>query len=269
MAGCPRAPRRRPRGPRRLGVRSVEDRRELEIVTGREAVELQVLALLDVRLALGNGVRRDPRRGEHLREVRAGEPLYRPRVGHLVDAAAHEQVARQRPRRRVVDHLVDLELVVARAGLEKEVVGEVLDEIARRRDVVAVPGLAVRILHERGRSTRDEMLRVEEVARGGERVLFASTGEHRVDRGRDELDVPELLGGDVGDQVEEGACLLPGTEVERLVGVVHEGRHLAELAAQQLLDGGGAGGVGSRWRGQLGLESVDAQDHLGVLLSRT
>src|SRR3712207_8230297 len=40
----------------------------------------------------------------------------------LVDAAAHEEVPRERARRRVLDHLVDLELVVARTRLEEEVV---------------------------------------------------------------------------------------------------------------------------------------------------
>jgi hypothetical protein len=61
-------------------------------------------------------------------------------------------------------------------------------------------------------------------------------------------------------------------EIERLVGVVHQRRHLAEATAEQLLDGRGAIRVGvGRWR-QLGAESVDAQDHevprLGWVWSR-
>ena len=99
-------------------------------------------------------------RREQLHEVGAGEVLQGARVGDLVDAAADEQVAGQRPRRGMVDHLVDLELVVARAGLEEEVVGEVLDEVAGGEDVVAVPRLAVRVLDQRGRAAGDELLRV-------------------------------------------------------------------------------------------------------------
>ena len=161
----------------------------------------------------------------------------------------------------MVDHLVDLELAVARARLEEEVVHEVLDEVTRGRDVVAVPGLAVGVLDERARAAGGEVLRVEEVGRLGQRALLARAREHRVDRGRDELDVAELLGGDVRDEVVERPRALAVAEVERLERVVHEGRHLAELAAQQLLDDGGAGGVGIRWRRHLGLEAVDTQNH--------
>ena len=71
-----------------------------------------MLAALDVRLALGDLVRRDPRRREQLHQVRAGQVLQRPRVGDLVDAAADEQVAGQRARGRVLDHLVDLSLLL-------------------------------------------------------------------------------------------------------------------------------------------------------------
>ena len=78
-------------------------------------------------------------------------------------AAADQQVAGQSAGSRVVDHLIDLELVVARPSLEKEVVGEVLDQIPGREYVVAVPRLAHRILHQRARSTGDEMLGVADV----------------------------------------------------------------------------------------------------------
>jgi hypothetical protein len=113
-----------------LGVRPVEHRSDLAEVLRREAVELEVLAALDVRLALGDLLRRDPRRGEELHELGPGEPLERPRVGDLMDAAANQEVAGQRPRSGVVDHLVDLQLVVARARLEEEVVRQVLDQVA-------------------------------------------------------------------------------------------------------------------------------------------
>ena len=45
-----------------LRVRTVEDGLDLLEVAGREPVELEVLAALDVRLALGDLVGRDPRR---------------------------------------------------------------------------------------------------------------------------------------------------------------------------------------------------------------
>jgi hypothetical protein len=47
-----------------------------------------------------------------------------------VDTAAHEQIPGQRARRWMLDRLVDLELAVARSGLEEEVVRKVLDDVA-------------------------------------------------------------------------------------------------------------------------------------------
>ena len=93
------------------------------------------------------------------------------------------------------------------------------------------------------------------------RLTVGCSGEHRVDCGRDELDVPELLRGNARDQVVERPCALPVPEVERLVGVVHEGRHLAELATQQLLNGSRTGGIGIRWGWHLGLQPIDSQNH--------
>ena len=91
----PRARGRRPRGPRPSpGARPLKTATISLVVVRGEAVELQVLAALDVRLALGDLVGRDPRRREQLRQVGAREVLERPRVRDLVDAAAHEQVAR-------------------------------------------------------------------------------------------------------------------------------------------------------------------------------
>ena len=107
----------------------------------------------------------------------------------------------------------------------------------------------------------EQLLRVQELARLGHRVLLAGAGEHRVDGGRDELDVRELLGGDVRDQIVERARLLAGAEVERLEGVVHERRHLAEPASDQLLHGGGACGIRVGRRRKLDREPVDAEDH--------
>jgi hypothetical protein len=119
-----------------------------------------VVAALEVRLALRDLLRRDSRRREHLAEVRPRQVLERPRVGDLVHAAAHEQVSRQRPGGGVVDHLVDLQLVAAGAGLEEEVVRQVLDEVARREHVVAVPGPPVRVLRQRALTAGEEVLRV-------------------------------------------------------------------------------------------------------------
>ena len=100
-----------------------------------------MLAPLDVRLALGDLVGRDPGRGEQLHQVGAGQVLQRAGVGDLVDAAADQQVAGQGAGGRMIDHLIDLELVVARAGLEEEVVGEILNQISGGEHVVATPRL--------------------------------------------------------------------------------------------------------------------------------
>jgi hypothetical protein len=140
-----------------LGMRAVEDGAGLRERVLREPVQLEVLARLDVRPALRDLVGRDPRRREELHQVGPGQPLQRPRVGHLVDAAAHEQVARERSRGRVLDHLVHLELVVPRSRLEEEVVRQILDQVAGREHVVAVPGPALRVLRQRALSAGDEV----------------------------------------------------------------------------------------------------------------
>jgi hypothetical protein len=48
-----------------------------------------------------------------------------------MDASAHEQIAGQRSRNGMVDHLIHLQLVVPSTGLEEEVVGQVLDQVSR------------------------------------------------------------------------------------------------------------------------------------------
>ena len=145
---------------------------------------------------------------------------------------------------------------------------QVLDEVARREHVVAVPRTALRVLRQRALAAGEEVVRVADALQAGERGLRGAAvvdrrrpGQHRVDRGRDELDVAELLGRDAAEQVVERPRALAGAEVERLERVVQPGRHLAELAAQQLLHGGGAGRirVGRRW--QLDTEPVNANDH--------
>jgi hypothetical protein len=190
-----------------------------------------------------------------------------------VYAAAHEQVAGQRAGHRVLDHLVDLQLVVARAGLEEEVVRQVLDQIARREDVVPVPRPPVGVLRQRALSTREEVVRVPDPLHGGQRVLGheragapvggrRGAGQHRVDRGRDELDVAELLGSDVGDQVVERARALTPAEIERLERVVQERGHLAEASAHELLNGRGAGRIRVGRRRQLDRDPVVAKNHV-------
>src|SRR5690348_1456935 len=112
-----------------------------------------MVAALDVRLALRDLVGRDPRRGEQLHQVSTGEALKGTGVGNLMDTASYEQKARQRSGGGVLDGLVDLELAVAGTGLEKEVVREILDEVAGREHVVAVPGTPLRVLRQRPKTT--------------------------------------------------------------------------------------------------------------------
>jgi hypothetical protein len=166
--------------------------------------------------------------------------------------AAHEQVAGEGARRGVRHHLVDLQLVVARAGLEEEVVRQVLDQVAGREHVVAGPRRAARVLGKRALAAGEEVVRVPDVLerlQGAARAAAVrrrrrrGAGQHRVDRLRHQFDVAELLGRDVRDEVVERPCALLAAEVERLERVVQERRHLAELPAQQFLDGGGAGRI--------------------------
>ena len=88
-----------------------------------------------------------------------------------MDAAADEQVAGQRARGRMLDHLVDLELAVAGAGLEEEVVRQILDEVAGGEDVVAVPGPPLRVLRQRALAAGEEVVRVADALQAGERGL--------------------------------------------------------------------------------------------------
>ena len=71
-----------------------------------------------------------------------------------------------------------------------------------------------------------------------------SAGQHRVDRGCHQLDVTELLGRDVRNQVVERPRTLAAAEVERLEAVIQERRHLPEPTAEQLLHGSRAGWIG-------------------------
>jgi hypothetical protein len=161
-----------------------------------------------------------------------------------VDAATDEQEPDHRPGSRIVHHLVDADLVGARAAFEKEVVQEVEPEVAAREDVGARPEVPLRIHRERLLAARDEVVGIARIGRGGEwrcRRVIASLGrsrEQEIDRVRDELDVRKLFGGDVGDEVVERTHLAAPAEIERLERVVHEGGHLSELATEQLLHRG-------------------------------
>jgi hypothetical protein len=178
-----------------------------------------VEAACDVRAALRDLVRGDGGRGEELHQVGAGEILQRAGVSDLVHAAANEQEPSERASGRMLHHLVDLELVVARPGLKEEVMREVLDEVTRGEDVVARSGPIVGVLNKCGRAACDELLGVTRVLHLLERARLtglALTGscQHGVDRGGDELDVAELLGGDAGEEVVEGTGTLAVTDVK-------------------------------------------------------
>jgi len=82
--------------------------------------------------------------------------------------------------------------------------------------------------------------------RGGYNLVAASLGlvQQQVDSVGDQLDVAHLLGGDVGHEIVVGTDPALAPHVERLVGVVHEGGHLTELAAHQLLHDAGRLRVG-------------------------
>ena len=60
------------------------------------------------------------------------------------------------------------------------------------------------------------------------------------------------------DQVIERPRALTIAEIERLIGVVHERRHLAVFAPKQLLDSGRADRIGVGRRRQLGLQAINS-----------
>jgi hypothetical protein len=121
----------------------------------------------------------------------------------------------------------------------------------------AVPRRTVRIGRQRALAAEVEVVLVG-LAVG---VADVHARQHRVDRGRDKLDVAELLRRDVRDQVVERTRALAEAIVERLERVVHQRRHLAELAAHQLLHGRSATGVRRGGRRKLRLPTVNTKEH--------
>src|SRR6185503_18819700 len=113
------------------------------------------------------------------------------------------------------------------------------------------PRASLRVLRQCTLTTREEVMGVTDAFEGNERCLrrptvvrWRGTGQHGVDGRRDELHVPEFLGGDVRDEVVEGPGTLAVAEIEGLDGVVHEGGHLAEAPTHEFLNGLRAGRVG-------------------------
>jgi hypothetical protein len=107
-----------------LGMLALERGDDLFVVVGREAIRRKVRAPLTVGTAFGHLPGRDPRHRECLGQIGAREQLQRAGVGDLMHTATHQQIAGQRARGGIIDRLIDLELAVARPGLQKEVVGE-------------------------------------------------------------------------------------------------------------------------------------------------
>ena len=124
---------------------------------------------------------------------------------------------------------------------------QVEDQVAGVEDVVAAPGLAQRFVGHRAvrpddyvvvRGCRASLNGASKLASplAGSPLGSAPFSSELI-VGRDQLDVAELLGRDVRDQRVVLAELVAAAEVERLVHVVHERRHLAEAPAEQLLHG--------------------------------
>lgn len=120
-------------------------------------------------------------------------------------------------------------------------------------------------------ATRQEMVRIADALQRCQRGFRSPpvrcrscARQHRVDRGRHELDVTELLGRDVGHEIVERPCSLAIAEVEGLERVVRERGHLPEAATHELLNRRRSRGIGLGGRRQLGGDAVDAADHLGL-----
>ncbi|GIH45661.1 hypothetical protein Mro03_08400 [Microbispora rosea subsp. rosea] len=126
--------------------------------------------------------------------------------------------------------------------LGRDVRLEVRQQVAARDDVAAVPGMPVAVGGHRATAGHDGLLRVHPAEdraehgvdgghlrdrRGGR--AFEEAGDHRGEH----LDVPDLLGRDVHDQV---LVLAGHAAVPALEQVLHRDRHLAEGAADELLE---------------------------------
>ena len=147
-------------------------------------------------------------------------------------------------------------------------------EVAAREHVLARPEVALRVHRQRLLPAGEEVVADARVHLSRERrrigvgAAHGRAGEQHVDGVRDHLDVPELLGGDVRDQVVERPELVAPSEVEALERVVHDRRHLPELAAQDLLHRGGGVGVRVLGAREVGGDLIEALDHGGVLGGR-
>ena len=190
-----------------------------------------------------------------------------------MDGAADEQVAADLAAGRIGQRLVDPQLVKPGAAFEMEVVQQVDDHIAGRRDEVSFHG---RPLLSTGMAPppferNDAARRISFMASNGASLMSATASPSSVgavvEHGHaiaDQLDMAELFGGDAGDQTVEGAQLRLAAEIEALEHVVVERRHLAVLAAQQLLQRGGGVGIALLWHRQLGKQLVNPHEHDAV-----
>src|SRR5690606_23242335 len=123
-----------------------------------------------------------------------------------MDPAPDQEVAHHLPGHRVVGHLVNPQLGHAGADLEEEVVEQVQDQVPAGEDVITVPVPAHGVAHQSRLPGVDEVVDVPHILDHLQRGVLGrgrlgAAGEEQVDGGGHQLDVAQLLGGNVGDEV--------------------------------------------------------------------
>src|SRR3954451_4600661 len=244
---------------RRGAVRPAALRRVLALT---EVVE-GVLGLGDL-VALGEVARRGQLLGPVVAQLLdRREPLV------LVHPVAGEVELEHLPDARVVGQVEDPCGLQPALRLGGGVRHEVRHEVAAGDDVLAVPGLAGAVGQRRPEAGHDLVLRVGAADdRGSDRVLGGvevgldrSALEQSGDHGGDHLDVCELLGRRVEDQV---LVLAGDPAVPPLEQVLHGHGHLAEGSAEQFLQVLGEDRVRLLGLG-LELQALVVEEHSGLL----
>ena len=199
------------------------------------------------------------------------------RIGMRVDRAPDEQVAADLTPCRIGEGFVDAQLVQARAAFEMEIMQQVEDDVARRRDEILVPAQSVAVDGHRaaamGKEARcqSDILhhlewRVRNV-RGTDHVAIQSVRpivQHRYAIA-DQFDMPEFLRSDGGDETVERPQLAFRPEIETLEQVVPERGHLAVFSAKQFLESGGGIWILRQGGRKFDLKFVDTEKHWRVL----
>ena len=133
------------------------------VVARAERVEPAMRSLVEIFLAFRNLVEGNVRRRQEFLDVDAGDLFKCQSVGVSVNRPANQQIAADFAARRIGKRFIDPELVETRPAFQVEVVEQIDDDIARRRDEIVVPGDTVAVYGHRAARTGQESGRKTDV----------------------------------------------------------------------------------------------------------